>query len=105
MMRRWFSGLAMLIVILQGVTLIGIDALADTSESMPCAEHQESMDDCPCCPDGIASSGGCEDYCSSIAALSSAPVSVFASSADMDIRALEAGSFGPTYVPLHPPPI
>jgi hypothetical protein len=95
----------MLIVILQGMTLIGVDALADSSRPNQCAEHQQSMDDCPCCPDGIASSGSCDDFCSPIAALSGAPASVFASASALDIRALEAGRFGPTYVPAHPPPI
>lgn len=105
MPRQLLICLAVLMLLLQGVTQVSADALPSSQMQEHCEGHDTAPEDCPCCADELMLNGGCTNLCSMAAALLPASLRV-PSGTNGETRWLVVAEFtGPSYLPLHPPPI
>ena len=102
--RRLISCLLLMMLVLQGVAQAGTAYLPQAHMEEHCAGHAAAQE-CLCCSDAMAITGGCAALCSVSMAVSAAVLSVSRVSTDEHRRIAVHGSSGPVYIPLNPPPI
>ena len=103
-MRRPLLHLLLLIaLVFQGVVAVGAP-LADDAQEQHCAGHDESKQECACCPAGTAAMS-----CTAQCTVCQAPTVMLTPSRCASYGVLtvyiEPAFAGLTYVPLVPPPI
>ena len=105
MSRKLISSLLLLTLLLQGWAQAGIAVMYEQQVPQHCDAQASPADDCPCCPDGMPMSVGCESQCSVAMAIAITPRSFAAPTAPRAQRLVVPDRPGPNYLPLNPPPI
>jgi hypothetical protein len=106
MLRRLVIYTVTILFVLQGAVQASTPvAGAEPPAQHDCDGHENVPEDCPCCPEGLASSSGCMSACLVISTLPvSAPAFDPAEAIERTLVEI-SGAAGPTYPPFKPPPI
>jgi hypothetical protein len=108
MVLRYLRAVLVGLLLLQSGLLAPAAMALDAGQSMAdCSENMgASDDDCPCCPQGILSLGGCVAFCLGVLASMASPADMMA-----DASPMVRPGIPPTlhdsqaYSPVNPPPI
>jgi hypothetical protein len=106
MLRRFIIYTVTFLFVLQGAVQASMPlAGAEPPAQHHCDGHENAPQDCPCCPDGVALSGGCMNACLAVSMLPVTALILDPTETIEHSRIEISGAPGPSYAPFKPPPI